>query len=65
MVNIISKLTVVFSTTVTANRASVGMYYKHISVCDLLTRCINGIGESYRTLIISANKKQMKNKNKT
>ena len=53
MTNLKSKLTVIFSTTAVANRASVGIYYEHISGYDLSTGFINGINESYKTLIFA------------
>ena len=53
MTNLNSKLTVIFSTTAAENRASVGIYYEHISGYDLSTGFINDIGESYKTLIFA------------
>lgn len=53
MTNLNSKLTFIFSTTTVANRASVGIYYENISGCDLSTWFINGISESYGTLIFA------------
>lgn len=53
MTNLKSKLKVIFSETAAANRASVGIWYEHITGYDLSTGFLNGVLESYYTLLIA------------